>query len=189
MPKYKNNPNYELIRYGSSRYTGWTTQSFNLGYMISDLNSISSDIIVNCYDMGKAVDIMSRVLGCSTDYALSYPFGYLNCIKPIGRGWANNPFYEAGSWSSNPIVGEDDDMYNGRSFFGNHAFCELNSNIYDACLKVDTDSNPDAPPHSNSNNGNWAIGWSWNTYKSKVIDNNPSSSPPSETANYTYEVY
>jgi hypothetical protein len=185
---------YDVVD-GSSRYSGKTTQSFNLGYMITDLNSSSSDIIVNCYDMGKAVDILASSLGCNTDYALSQPFGYLNCIKAIGRSWANNPFYEYNTiypdpvFSSYPIVGEDDDYYDGRSNFGNHAFCESYSNIYDACLKVDTDDNPDAPPHSNSNNGTWATGWSWSTYKSKVIDSNPSSYPPTETANYTYTVY
>jgi hypothetical protein len=191
---------YNTVK-GSSRYTGKTTDSFNLNHMITDLNSYSSNIIVNCYDMGKAADIMSSSLGCNTCYALSEPFGYINCIKAIGRVWSNNPFYKWNTefsypvYSSEPIVGEDDDEYSGRSSFGNHAFCELDSIIYDACLKVDTDGNPDhyldvyGNPDGDGHIESWVYGWDWSTYKSKVIDNIPSSSPPSETAKYSYEVY
>jgi len=61
--------------------------------------------------------------------------------------------YDSQSYSYHqPIVGEDDPY---RTRFGNHAFGALSGNIYDACLKVDTDSNPDyGPPFSES----WAIG-------------------------------
>ena len=133
--------------------------------------------------MGKAVNIFANILGCNSNYAFTNPFGYLNCIKAIGRGWANNPFYA--SMGTNPIMGEDDHYYDGRSGFGNHAFCMNGSVIYDACLKIDTDSNPDAPPHNES----WATGWDWNVYKSKVIDNNPVSNPGTPYTGYIFSVY
>ncbi len=169
------------INSGAPRYTSYSTQSFNLSSMLSDIGG--SQIIVNCYDMGKAVSIFANILGCNSNYAFTNPFGYLNCIKAIGRGWSNNPFYA--SMGTVPIMGEDDDYYDGRSGFGNHAFCMFGGSIYDACLKVDTDSNPDAAPHTES----WAIGWDWNAYKSKVIDNNPASYPGTPYTGYTFSVY
>jgi hypothetical protein len=169
------------INSGTPRYTSYSTQSFNLTSMLSEIGG--SQIIVNCYDMGKAVKIFANILGCNSNYAYTNPFGYLNCIKAIGRGWANNPFYA--SMGTDPIMGEDDDYYDGRSGFGNHAFCMFGSSIYDACLKVDTDGNPDAAPHTES----WAMGWDWNTYKSKVIDNNPATSSGTPYTGYTFSVY
>jgi len=164
---------------GSPRYTNYGSGSFNLTQFLSEMGS---GRVVNCYDMGKTVKIFANAIGCNAIYKYSNPFGYLNCIKPIGRGWANNPFYSSQSWPYNqPIVGEDD---SGRTKFGNHAFGAIGSNIYDACLKVDTDGNPDYGPPFNES---WATGWSWNTYKSKVIDNVPSSSPGNPTT-YSFSV-
>lgn len=148
---------------GSPRYTyNGTTSSFNLTSMLSEIGGIN--IVVDCYDMGKALKIFANALGCNSSYVFSYPFGYHNCIKAIGKGWANNPFYDHPYFSSYPIVGEDDDDSDERSSFGNHAFCRISTIYYDACLKVDTDVNPDAAPHTES----WAYGWDWSTYKSKV---------------------
>ncbi|MBC8182657.1 hypothetical protein H8E88_16275 [candidate division KSB1 bacterium] len=167
---------------GSSRYTDKTDGSFGLTSMLSEIPG--SDIIVNCYDCGKAVKIFANALGCGASYNVSQPFGYLNCIKPIGKGWANNPFYSSQSSPyDQPIVGEDDA---GRTYFGNHAFACFGYGIWDATLRVDTDSNPDAPPHS-STNGSWVLGWSWSTYKSKVVDDVPESSPASPTT-YSFSV-
>jgi hypothetical protein len=105
-------------------------------------------------------------------------------MKPIGRSWTNNPFYVLLNYPYNvPVVGEDL-SYPNRTSFGNHAFCMLGSIIYDACLTVDVDSNPDNTPCTES----WATGWEWATYKSKVIDNLPSSTPGSPTPN-SYSVY
>lgn len=168
------------INYGAPRYTSSTTQSFNLTKMLSEIGG--SNIIVNCYDMGKAVKIFTTVLGCNSNYVFTSPFGYLNLITPIGRLWTNNPFYA--SMGTPAIMGEDDDYYDGRSAFGNHAFCMLGSIVYDACLKVDIDINPDAMPTWSS----WATGWDWNTYKSKVIDNNPASYPGTPTG-FSFSVY
>jgi len=168
---------------GSPRYTyNGTTSSFNLTSMLSEIGG--TNIVIDCYDMGKALKIFGNALGCGLIYVFSYPFGYLNCIKAIGRGWSNNPFYSNPSYSSYQIVGEDDDYNDGRSSFGNHAFCRISTTYYDACLKVDTDANPDAVPHTES----WAYGWDWSTYKSKVVDNNPGTSTGTPTE-YSFSVY
>lgn len=174
---------YDVIDGGPSRYSGKYTTSFNLTTMLSEIGG--NDIIVNCYDMGKSVSIFVNALGCNANYALCEFFGYVNCIKPIGRGWTNNPLYNYGyPYSSDTIVGED--VTTGRSYFQNHAFCLLDSVLYDACLKVDTDSNPDAPTFEES----WVTGWTWAYYKSKVIDNYPA--PPYGTpdpVSYGFQVY
>lgn len=165
---------------GSPTYTdNGTTASFDLTEFLSDIPG--SGLVVNCYDCGKAVKIFANALGCNASYKYSDPFGYQNCIKAIGGVWTNNPFYD----SQYPpydeeIVGEDD---SGRTRFYRHAFGTLGSNIYDACLKVDTDLNPDAAPHSNNGDGDWATGWSWSDYKDKVIDDDPE--PPGGTGDAT----
>jgi hypothetical protein len=178
-----NRPEFKYhINGGASRYTGSTTKNFNLTLMLSDFGS--SDINVNCYDMGKSVNLYSNALGCNSDYVYTNPFGYLNCIKPIGRSWTNNPFYVFLSSPYNvPIVGEDLSDPN-RTSFGNHAFCMLGNIIYDACLTVDVDSNPDYSPFVES----WATSWDWSTYRTKIIDNIPASSTGSPVK-YTYSVY
>lgn len=155
---------------GSPRYT--TNGTSGVFHLNQFLNEVPGSYMVNCYDCGKASKVFANAIGCGADYQYTSPFGYLNCIKPIGCGWTNNPFYDSQSYPYNqPIVGEDDPY---RTRFGNHAFGALSGNIYDACLKVDTDSNPDyGPPFSES----WATGWSWNMYKTMVIDDNPPSSP------------
>jgi len=174
---------------GQSRYTSFGEGSMNLTLFLSELGSTR---IVNCYDMGKAITIFANAIGCNASYRYSQPFGYLNCIKPIGKGWTNNPFYDGyvngiKVWTD-PIVGEDTSWYptyEKRSYFGNHAFGSIGDNIYDATLKVDIDGNPDyGPPFSES----WATGWNWDTYKSRVVDNYPSTST-SYPSIYYFSVY
>ncbi|MFH1940756.1 MAG: hypothetical protein ABIL68_01535 [bacterium] len=127
------------------------------------------DLRANCWDTGMSVTIFANALGCNAECKSSTPFGWVNCIKPIGRGWTNNPFYPTMSYPYNDPI-EDGDT-SSRSKFSTHVVTVLSS-IYDACLKVDTDADPDGAPHTES----WANGWSWNTYVSKVVDNNPSTS-------------
>jgi len=173
---------YDIIS-GAPRYTNYGSQSFNLTYMLSELGG--SNIIVNCYDVGKALNIFLNSIGCNSGYKWSIPFGFLNCVLPIGRSWTNNPFYANPNRVypyTQPIVGEDD---SNRTGFNNHAFCMINEIVYDACLKVDTDSNPDyGAPFSES----WAINWDWSTYKNKVIDNNPATNTEGPY-NYNFSVY
>lgn len=138
------------------------------------LNHIPSVSTVNCYDMGRSLVTFANVVGCGLSYRFSSPFGYLNCIKAIGGVWTNNPFYKyKGKYmkvNPNPIVKEDWTENDGRSRFGNHAFGSISDHIFDACLKVDTDSNPDAPPHQIES---WMTNQPWNTYKKKVVDDKP----------------
>lgn len=159
-------------------------------YLTAFLQAKGTSSLCNCYDMGKAVKSFCNAIGCGTSYRYSSPFGYLNCIIPIGREWTNNPFYPTLSSPYNvPIVGEDlASPY--RTRFANHAFGSISDDIYDACLKVDIDSNPDAPPHSNNGNGDWAIGWIWDNYKAKVVDNNPATSTGYPSSSYnSWSVY
>ncbi|NJK97705.1 MAG: hypothetical protein HC905_24850 [Bacteroidales bacterium] len=168
---------------GSARYTiNGTNGSFDLTTMLDEIGGYT--IKVNCYDMGKALKTFSAALGCNTSYLFVQTFGYLNCIKAIGRGWSNNPFYEHPSYSKDMIVGEDDDEQVGRSKFNNHAFCQFNNLTFDACLKVDVDSDPDDDPHTES----WAYGWVWGTYKSNVVDNIPATST-SDPISYNFSIY
>jgi hypothetical protein len=130
--------------------------------------------LVNCYDMGKSLVTLSNALGCGLFYRYSNPFGYLNCIYAIGRGWTNNPFYENTDpiyhLVNEPIVPGDWCWDEGRSFFGNHAFGSIGDNIFDACLTVDTDKDPDDGPTFKET---WMINVPWEVYKDKVIDDYP----------------
>ena len=45
--------------------------------------------------------------------------------------------------------------------------------IYDAVMQVDSDANPDYTPCTAA----WLFGHSWTTYKQKVVDDNPQSTP------------
>jgi len=142
------------------------------------LNEYGSTVTANCYDMAKAMVTYGNALGCDVEYKFVSKFGYVNCIKPIGCGWTNNPFYNSGyPINSNAIVDGNWSVLNGRSAFGDHAFATLSSNskIYDASIcQVDEDSNPDDPPH-NAHNLDGDDTWNSN-YKSKVIDDIPYTS-------------
>lgn len=132
---------------------------------------------VNCYDMGKAVVVFSNALGCGASYAFTYPFGYLNCIQPVGRGWTNNPFYLNPNWDPNPIVDGAWSENQGRSRFGNHAFARWNGTyIYDASAGIVDSCVPlDAEPCVEYSLDGLD---SWNdSYRVRVIDDNPVSSP------------
>jgi len=130
--------------------------------------------IVNCYDMGKSLVTLSNTLGCGLSYRYSNPFGHLNCIYGIGRGWTNNPFNANTEplyhFVPDPIVPGDWGWDEGRSFFGNHAFGSIGDNIFDACLTVDTDKDPDDGP---SFKEAWMIDVPWEVYKENVVDDYP----------------
>ncbi|MBN1348186.1 hypothetical protein JXJ21_02135 [candidate division KSB1 bacterium] len=132
--------------------------------------------------MGKAVTTFGNAVGCGLVYKYAEPFGYVNCVKPIGRGWSNNPFYANPSFWNDPVVGEDTG-YNPpsekRSRFLRHAFGTIGGAVYDACIKVDTDVNPDYTPCTES----WAIGWSFDpSYVIRVVDANPATETGNATA-------
>jgi hypothetical protein len=172
---------------GAPRYTGSTTMDFNLTMWLSNYNSGGIGT-VNCYDMGKAVLVFANALGANAVYTYVGPFGFLNAIKPIGRGWTNNPFYDSGVCDTNPIVDGDWGSSQGRCGFGNHGFTRLGGQIFDGSGgQVDNDTDADfGPPHTPydlDGNDSWTA-----SYRDRVIDDNPVSTPGTPT-DYTFGVY
>lgn len=90
--------------------------------------------IVNCYDCGGALSLMTKIVGAQTEYHFHAPFGYLNYIYPIGRGLCNNPFPE-NHCSGEGFVTDSDATWPTRGGFGNHAYTRLNNKVFDACMK------------------------------------------------------
>lgn len=183
---------YYDIESGAPRYTiNGKHGSFNLTKWLDEYSCVDVNI-VNCYDMGKAVVVFANALGCEASYTYVGPsFGYLNCIKPVGRGWTNNPFYTNPSYNPNPIVDGDWDSSDGRSSFGYHAFASVSYYIYDASGgEVDIGSppwdandscdpnRPDYGPPFNAHELDGDDTWS-SSYKDRVVDDVPSS--PTQT--------
>jgi hypothetical protein len=167
---------------GAPAYTNnGGTGGFNLTAFLANIPDIG---VVNCYDMGKSLVTFANAAGCGLSYRYSGPFGYLNCIYAIGRGWTNNPFCANPAYDPNPIVPEDWSSADGRSGFGNHAFGSIVDNIFDACLTVDTDSNPDyGPPFTET----WMLDEPWTGYKVKVVDDIPAYNTAYPTT-YTFNI-
>jgi hypothetical protein len=139
--------------------------------------------------MAKSLVVFANALGCGATNTYVEPFGYLNCIMPIGRGWTNNPFYEDTLyWDPNPIVPGHWTWQEGRSAFGNHAFARFNNaTIYDASVGiVDSLAPVDSPPHEEY----WLCGWdTWDSnYRNRVIDDDPVSNPGSPS-NEAFDVF
>ncbi len=113
---------------GAGRYKTGTGSSFNLtGYINKSLGTI-----INCYDMGGGVNVLTALVGNPSRYLYMGPFGYLHPLYLVGvQDLCNNPFFNNQSPPYNvPLVGLDDA---NRTSFGNHAFVELNGLIYDGC--------------------------------------------------------
>jgi hypothetical protein len=163
---------------GAPRYA---SSNFNLTLWLA--NYATANIgVVNCYDMGQAVVVFANALGAGAEYVYTGPFGYLNLVKPIGKGWSNNPFSDSGFYSPNPVVDGDFDHSQGRSSFGNHAFARLGGQIYDASGgQVDTDSDPDTLPAGTPRDLDGDDSWTA-SYRNRVIDDNPVSNPGTPTA-------
>lgn len=167
---------------GAPRYTGNTTQPFNLTLWLANYKTASIGV-VNCYDMSKSVVVFANALGASTEHSFTTPFGLLNLIQAIGRGWTNNPFYDGGC-SGGPVVNGD----TSRCGFGNHAFTLLAGQIYDGSGgRVDVDGDPDnlpaGTPRDLDGNDSWL-----SSYRTRVIDDFPASSPGTPTV-YSFTVY
>lgn len=178
---------------GASQYTGSTSSNFNLTAFLTNYDTANIGT-VNCYDMGKSVVIFANALGCDAVYTYVGPFGYLNCVKPIGKDWANNPFYDSDHHDDNPIVNGDmaDDgiWWNdaGRSFFGNHGFTRVGGYIYDASGgQVDIDGDPDFGPPFTAHLLNGYDTWT-SLYSSRVIDDIPPYGTGTPT-DYSFSVY
>lgn len=122
------------------KYTGGPrSESFCLTDFLKHIPHIGD---VSCHDMGKALVTFANVVGCGLNYRLSEPFGdKLHCIIPIGLCRS---------------CGLE---------FANHAFGSIGDYIFDACLKVEVDKNPDQPAHISA----WMTNIYWERYKQKVI--------------------
>jgi hypothetical protein len=123
---------------------------FDLTLFIEDIVTGHDPRIGCCYDGAAIVHTFSNLLGAKTIFGYSYPFWYLNCIDPIGRGddYANNPFHENPGYREDPIVYQDGTSGScKRSRFGNHAFAASQAGssgrIWDGTMCVDADSNKD----------------------------------------------
>jgi len=113
-------------------------------------------------------------------------------IKPIGKNWTNNPFYDAGvPVNPNAVVDGDWGIAQGRYGFGNHAFARLNGDIYDASGgQVDVDGDPDDGPYHTARDLDGDDNWT-SDYDGRVIDPSPNDyGSPSSPSNYNgYSVY
>ncbi len=160
---------------GAPRYTGQTSDPFNLTLWLANYR-VGAIGTVNCYDMGKAVVVFANALGADTEYVYVDPFGKLNCVRPVGRGWANNPFYDSSFCPGGPIVPGD----SARCGFGNHGFTRLDADlIYDASGgQVDIDADPDDCPPATALDLAGYDTWT-NAYRAKVVDFTPPSNPGS----------
>lgn len=134
---------------GSACYIsyGW---NFNLTLFIQDMVDQHDPRVGNCYDGAAIVHTLADLLGAQTHFVLSNPFGYLNCIDPIGReeDFSNNPFHANASYRGDPIVYQDGTYAScSRSSFGNHAFAATQPGpfgvLWDATMCVDVDDNCD----------------------------------------------
>jgi hypothetical protein len=177
------------VALGSSAYTtNGEGSDFNLTLWLSHY-AAGNIGTVNCYDMGKSVLVFANALGCGAEYTYVSPFGYLNLVHPIGRGWANNPFYNypVPGYSSDPIVPGDWSSADGRTSFGNHGFTRVAGQILDASGgQVDIDGDPDGSPVTAwdlDGDDTWPA-----SYQSRVIDNIPASTPGAPV-NHTFGVY
>jgi hypothetical protein len=126
---------------GGSKYSVFGDPSqINLKLLIAELNN-PTGIYVNCVDLSRAIVIFSNALGVSLSakrFNSSFGMGNffpVNCINLIGSiaSMTNDPFYT--------YKISDDCRLGGFQF---HAFAEdTNSNVWDATLMYDIDSDPD----------------------------------------------
>ena len=103
---------------------------------------------VNCTDTANMVCIFGNALGCNSNLYFIASNYKLNYIKAIGCNWTNSPFVS------------------GSQYFSYHHTGAISTNIYDACLQIDNDSDPSSPPHL----GVLPVNMPFSTYKSKLVD-------------------
>ncbi len=87
---------------------------------------------VNCYDQAACVQGMAGAVGVGIQWIFMQPYGFINKTVLVGRKKpTNNPFYAAVAPPNNRRMIDPDNFH--RTAFGNHAFCEYYTMIYDAC--------------------------------------------------------
>lgn len=142
-------------RQGSPQFLG-LAGSFRLFRYVSPAQAGDR---VNCYDQANAVYLLGRAMGANVEilylgysqFTPHHNFGYIQPTHLIGVASCNNPFYESPlplyddgtivlrafprplaprNWGGNVDVLKRDGV---RTSFGNHAFCALATEIFDAC--------------------------------------------------------
>ena len=96
---------------------------------------------VNCTDCATIVSTFSNILGCDL---------WQSCMREKPDYWASNPF------KCNEVIaigGSTWDTPCGWAGFKYHEVawrggCDVNDEVFDACLKVDGDSDPTSSPHT-----------------------------------------
>jgi len=121
---------------GESHYDG-----LYLGQWLNNYGNIS---FVNCQDMAYAQVVFANSLGCNSESYWVHDFGYLNCCKPVGCDWTNNPCYDNNDVFSTDLIVPGDWAYDSndpchsRCRFWGHEFAALEGKIFDSCIgKVD----------------------------------------------------
>jgi hypothetical protein len=82
----------------------------------------------NCYDQAAALQALAGAVGIKLEWLFLDPFGFIKTTNLLGVGSCNNPFFKSNSTPK--VIAQNNP---NRTDFGNHAFCELNSKIWDAC--------------------------------------------------------
>ncbi|NLX57642.1 MAG: hypothetical protein GXY74_00980 [Phycisphaerae bacterium] len=141
---------------GRPRYYDFSTGCFKLTDCLQEWGDASN---VNCWDCAQMLSVFSNALGADLQmYYITSTAGffYLNYIRPLGRGWTNDPFVAGGRdpfschWTGWP-------------------------QIFDACLQVDNDLDPTCSPHSGVLPQNMAFdagtpGAAFDDYRGRLVD-------------------
>jgi hypothetical protein len=122
---------YDCPGGGSSHYS-WG--SFDCTAFLERLRGgIGNGIYVNCSDCATIVSTFANALGCNLwqskmgwGFALNELLGIGSSVWQTACGWPGFSYHEV-AWEG---------------------ACTANTDVYDACLQVDGDSDPTAPPHT-----------------------------------------
>jgi len=126
---------YDCPGGGSSHYTVFGG-SFNCTKFLERLKGMTANgKYVNCTDCGTFVSCLSNLVGCdlwssrmtsNQGFDLNPLLGIGSSVWQTACGWGGFSYHEV-AWKNN---------------------CDVNDEVFDACLQVDGDANPTAAPHS-----------------------------------------
>jgi Domain of unknown function (DUF4150) len=123
---------YDTVQ-GKSKNFADNEHSYQGGNFLLHNYILIAQQVVNCYDQAGAVQSLCGAVGVKIGWLFLQPFGFINDTHLIGvPGLCNNPFFSAPWYTKTPHTDINDPR---RSSFGNHAFCDLASEVYDACAK------------------------------------------------------
>lgn len=117
--------------YTSNGFAAW---QFNLTSFLNDL-ATKTTMQFNCADCANALQVYQNALGLDLQYRILDMGGWTNYIDPIGNGNTANSTDSEVNW--------------GRTSWGWHCVGWLSGDIvYDACLHLDGDGQPESTPCS-----------------------------------------